>query len=264
MTASVLDGAAMAREFLPGCSRASLRSRSAASAGSGDGARRRQSRFARLHAQQGASVRGDGTARGDARAARDVRGNRGARESRGAQREPGDPRHHRPASAAAAASNAQRVLQSIAIEKDVDGFNWCNLGALVDGRMRLAPCTPLGVMKMLERAGIAIEGRHAVVIGRSSIVGKPMALMLIARGATVTVCNSKTPDLGMPHAGSGHPRRRRGPRAARHRRHGEAGRVVIDVGINAAPKASSWATSITSAVREIAARSAPCPAASAA
>ena len=92
--------------------------------------------------------------------------------------------------------DAQRVLQSIALEKDVDGFNWSNLGALVDGHPRLVPCTPLGVMKMLDHAGIEVEGRHAVVIGRSSIVGKPLALMLIARGATVTVCNSKTPDLG--------------------------------------------------------------------
>lgn len=92
--------------------------------------------------------------------------------------------------------DAQSILQSIAIDKDVDGFNWTNLGAIVDGHPRLAPCTPLGVMSMLERAGIVIEGRHAVVIGRSSIVGKPLALMLIARGATVTVCNSKTPDLG--------------------------------------------------------------------
>jgi methylenetetrahydrofolate dehydrogenase (NADP+)/methenyltetrahydrofolate cyclohydrolase len=91
--------------------------------------------------------------------------------------------------------DSQRVLQSIALEKDVDGFNWSNLGALVDGHPRLVPCTPLGVMRMLDHVGIELEGRHAVVIGRSSIVGKPMALLLIARGATVTVCNSKTPDL---------------------------------------------------------------------
>jgi methylenetetrahydrofolate dehydrogenase (NADP+)/methenyltetrahydrofolate cyclohydrolase len=93
------------------------------------------------------------------------------------------------------AIDAKRVLQSIAIGKDVDGFNWANLGALVDGHSALAPCTPLGVVAMLERGGIAIEGRHAVVIGRSSIVGKPLALMLINRGATVTVCNSKTREL---------------------------------------------------------------------
>jgi methylenetetrahydrofolate dehydrogenase (NADP+) / methenyltetrahydrofolate cyclohydrolase len=92
--------------------------------------------------------------------------------------------------------DSQRVLQSIALEKDVDGFNWTNLGAIVDGKLQLAPCTPLAVMNMLERSGTAIEGRHAVVIGRSSIVGKPLALMLIARGATLTVCNSKTIDLG--------------------------------------------------------------------
>ena len=91
--------------------------------------------------------------------------------------------------------DSQRILQSIAVAKDVDGFNWANLGALVDGHPRLAPCTPLGVMHMLDRAGVAVEGRHAVVIGRSSIVGKPLALMLIARGATVTVCNTRTRDL---------------------------------------------------------------------
>lgn len=93
------------------------------------------------------------------------------------------------------AIDARCVLQSIALEKDVDGFNWSNLGALVDGHPQLVPCTPLGVMRMLDHAGIELEGRHAVVIGRSSIVGKPMALLLISRDATVTVCNSKTPDL---------------------------------------------------------------------
>jgi methylenetetrahydrofolate dehydrogenase (NADP+)/methenyltetrahydrofolate cyclohydrolase len=93
------------------------------------------------------------------------------------------------------AVDAARVTQSIAVEKDVDGFNWSNLGALVDGHPQLVPCTPLGVMQMLDHAGVPLEGRHAVVIGRSSIVGKPMALLLIARGATVTVCNSKTRDL---------------------------------------------------------------------
>jgi methylenetetrahydrofolate dehydrogenase (NADP+)/methenyltetrahydrofolate cyclohydrolase len=91
--------------------------------------------------------------------------------------------------------NAERILQSITADKDVDGFNWTNLGAMVAGHTLLAPCTPLGVMTMLDREGIALEGRNAVVIGRSVIVGKPLALMLIARGATVTVCNSKTRDL---------------------------------------------------------------------
>jgi methylenetetrahydrofolate dehydrogenase (NADP+)/methenyltetrahydrofolate cyclohydrolase len=70
-----------------------------------------------------------------------------------------------------------------------------NLGAMVAGRTLLAPCTPLGVMTMLDHARVPIEGRSAVVVGRSAIVGKPLALMLIARGATVSVCSSKTPDL---------------------------------------------------------------------
>jgi methylenetetrahydrofolate dehydrogenase (NADP+)/methenyltetrahydrofolate cyclohydrolase len=131
--------------------------------------------------------------------------------------------------------DSRRVLQSIAVEKDVDGFNWSNLGALVDGHMRLAPCTPLGVMHMLDHAGIAIEGRHAVVIGRSSIVGKPLALLLIARGATVTVCNSRTPALGdftrsadILVAAAGRARLVTGDMV-------KAGAVVIDVGINRLP-----------------------------
>lgn len=91
--------------------------------------------------------------------------------------------------------DAERIQQAIAVDKDVDGFGWRHLGALVAGRPIYTPCTPLGVMAMLDYAGIAIEGRRAVVVGRSVIVGKPMALLLISRGATVTVCNSKTPDL---------------------------------------------------------------------
>ena len=132
----------------------------------------------------------------------------------------------------------QRILQSIAVEKDVDGFNWANLGAIVDGHPRLAPCTPLGVMAMLDRAGIAIEGRNAVVIGRSSIVGKPLALMLIARGATVTVCHSKTRDL------AAHTRSADILVAAVGRAHlvtadmVKPGATVIDVGINRLPDGS--------------------------
>ncbi len=91
--------------------------------------------------------------------------------------------------------NSGRILQAIAPAKDVDGFNWVNLGAMVAGHTLLAPCTPLGVMTMLDYARVPIEGRSAVVVGRSAIVGKPLALMLIARGATVSVCSSKTADL---------------------------------------------------------------------
>jgi methylenetetrahydrofolate dehydrogenase (NADP+) / methenyltetrahydrofolate cyclohydrolase len=91
--------------------------------------------------------------------------------------------------------DAGQVAQVIAPAKDVDGLTWASLGALVGGRPGFEPCTPGGVIVLLERAGIALEGRHAVVVGRSAIVGKPMALMLIARGATVTVCHTRTRDL---------------------------------------------------------------------
>jgi methylenetetrahydrofolate dehydrogenase (NADP+)/methenyltetrahydrofolate cyclohydrolase len=89
----------------------------------------------------------------------------------------------------------QHILQQVAIEKDVDGFNWCNQGALADGHPRFVPCTPLGVVTLLERSDVEIEGRRAVVVGRSSIVGKPLAMLLLARNATVTICHSKTRDL---------------------------------------------------------------------
>jgi methylenetetrahydrofolate dehydrogenase (NADP+) / methenyltetrahydrofolate cyclohydrolase len=88
------------------------------------------------------------------------------------------------------------IIEAIAAEKDVDCFHHANLGALVVGEPTFQPCTPYGVMKMLDHHNIAIEGRHAVVVGRSNIAGKPMALMLINRSATTTVCTSKTRDLG--------------------------------------------------------------------
>ncbi len=87
------------------------------------------------------------------------------------------------------------VIEAISPEKDVDGFHIANMGALVIDESRYPPCTPYGVMKMLEYEGVAIEGKHAVVVGRSNIVGKPQALMLLKAGATVTICHSKTVDL---------------------------------------------------------------------
>ncbi|MEI6300659.1 MAG: bifunctional methylenetetrahydrofolate dehydrogenase/methenyltetrahydrofolate cyclohydrolase FolD [Betaproteobacteria bacterium] len=92
------------------------------------------------------------------------------------------------------ASNA--AVHAIAEAKDVDGFHPQNAGALMLGGPAFLPCTPYGVMKLLEHEGIAISGRHAVVIGRSNIVGKPMAMLLLQAGATVTICHSKTADLG--------------------------------------------------------------------
>ncbi len=90
---------------------------------------------------------------------------------------------------------AQRVFDAISPEKDVDGFHPVNVGKLVQGRAQLMPCTPSGVIEMLVRSEIPIAGTRAVVIGRSEIVGKPMAMLLLQRDATVTVCHSKTPDL---------------------------------------------------------------------
>ena len=92
---------------------------------------------------------------------------------------------------------AERVLGAISPAKDVDGFHPENLGALVAGRPGFVPCTPAGGMMMLEREGVTLAGRHAVVLGRSNIVGKPMALLLLRRDATVTICHSKTQQLSV-------------------------------------------------------------------
>ncbi len=90
---------------------------------------------------------------------------------------------------------ASRVFDAVAPAKDVDGFTPVNVGRMVQGRPALVACTPSGIIELLVREGIAIAGRRACIIGRSDIVGKPMALLLLQRDATVTVCHSKTPDL---------------------------------------------------------------------
>jgi methylenetetrahydrofolate dehydrogenase (NADP+)/methenyltetrahydrofolate cyclohydrolase len=89
----------------------------------------------------------------------------------------------------------QAVFDTIDASKDVDGFGAVSVGLLVQNRPKLVACTPSGVIALLEREGIPIAGRHAVVIGRSDIVGKPMAMLLLHRDATVTICHSKTPNL---------------------------------------------------------------------
>jgi methylenetetrahydrofolate dehydrogenase (NADP+)/methenyltetrahydrofolate cyclohydrolase len=91
--------------------------------------------------------------------------------------------------------DSHKVIEAIAPAKDVDGFNVENAGALMTGKPLFRPCTPYGVMKMFEAHNIALEGANAVVIGRSNIVGKPMAMLLLAAGATVTITHSKTRDL---------------------------------------------------------------------
>ena len=91
--------------------------------------------------------------------------------------------------------DAQKVIEAISPAKDVDGFHIASAGALMTGMPGFWPCTPYGCMKMLESIGYSLKGKHAVVIGRSNIVGKPMALMLLGQNATVTVCHSATQDL---------------------------------------------------------------------
>jgi methylenetetrahydrofolate dehydrogenase (NADP+) / methenyltetrahydrofolate cyclohydrolase len=91
--------------------------------------------------------------------------------------------------------DAQRVIEAISPNKDVDGFHIASAGALMTGMPGFWPCTPYGCMKMLESIAYDLNGKHAVVIGRSNIVGKPMAMMLLQKNATVTICHSATPDL---------------------------------------------------------------------
>jgi methylenetetrahydrofolate dehydrogenase (NADP+)/methenyltetrahydrofolate cyclohydrolase len=92
--------------------------------------------------------------------------------------------------------DAKKVLLAVDPEKDVDGFHPLNVGFLSTMRPRLVPCTPLGCMEILRRSGIGVEGKEAVVVGRSDIVGKPVAMLLSNANATVTVCHSRTADLG--------------------------------------------------------------------
>ena len=128
--------------------------------------------------------------------------------------------------------DAHKVLEAIAPEKDVDGFHVASAGALMTGLPGFWPCTPHGCMKMLEHIGYELRGKHAVVIGRSNIVGKPMALMLLQQNATVTICHSATPDLKL------HTLQADVVVAAVGKRHVltadmvKPGAVVIDVGMN--------------------------------
>jgi methylenetetrahydrofolate dehydrogenase (NADP+)/methenyltetrahydrofolate cyclohydrolase len=128
--------------------------------------------------------------------------------------------------------SAERVLESIACDKDVDGFHIANAGALMVGAPLFKPCTPYGCMKMLESIDYPLRGARAVVIGASNIVGKPMAMLLLQAGATVTICNSKTKDLSAHTkeadvlvVATGKPKMITGNMV-------KPGSVVIDVGIN--------------------------------
>ena len=125
-----------------------------------------------------------------------------------------------------------RVLEAISPKKDVDGFHPYNVGRLVTGNPLFQPCTPYGVMKMLEFTGVELAGKHVVVVGRSNIVGKPVALMCLAKHATVTICHSRTANLieevrraDVVIAAVGRPEMIKGDWI-------KPGAVVIDVGVN--------------------------------
>jgi methylenetetrahydrofolate dehydrogenase (NADP+)/methenyltetrahydrofolate cyclohydrolase len=128
--------------------------------------------------------------------------------------------------------NTHKVIEAIAAEKDVDGFHISNAGLLMTGQPLFRPCTPYGVMKLLESEKVPLRGAEAVVVGASNIVGKPMAMLLLAAGATVTVCNSKTRDLAahtrradVVVVATGRPRMITGDML-------KTGSIVIDVGIH--------------------------------
>ena len=127
------------------------------------------------------------------------------------------------------------IIEAIHPDKDVDGFHYANMGALVIDESRYPPCTPYGVMKMLEYEGISIEGKHVVIVGRSNIVGKPQAMLMLKAGGTVTVCHSKTRDItkftrdaDILVAAVGRPCMITGSMI-------KPGAIVIDVGINRLP-----------------------------
>jgi methylenetetrahydrofolate dehydrogenase (NADP+) / methenyltetrahydrofolate cyclohydrolase len=124
------------------------------------------------------------------------------------------------------------VLEDVDSAKDVDGFTFANIGRLVENQPLFVPCTPAGILELLDREGIVIQGQQAVVVGRSEIVGKPVSLLLLHRHATVTICHSRTHDLASETrradilvAAAGRPRLITGEMV-------KPGAVVIDVGIN--------------------------------
>jgi methylenetetrahydrofolate dehydrogenase (NADP+)/methenyltetrahydrofolate cyclohydrolase len=131
--------------------------------------------------------------------------------------------------------DTDRILEAVSPEKDVDGFHPMNQGRLLSGREGFKPCTPLGIMRMLESVGCDPKGKNAVVVGRSNIVGKPIALMLLARHATVTICHSRTSDLATEVGRADIVVAAIGKASAIRGEWIKPGAVVIDVGINRLP-----------------------------
>lgn len=155
--------------------------------------------------------------------------------------------------------DSEAVLDAITAEKDVDGFRAENVGALMQGQPCFIPCTPYGAMKFFEDAGISLKAKEAVVVGRSNIVGKPMAMLLMHAGATVTVCHSQTRDLkghclraDILVAAIGKPKMITGDMI-------KPGAVVIDVGINRLPDGKLCGDVDFEAAKEVASYITPVP-----
>ena len=152
-----------------------------------------------------------------------------------------------------------RVIEAISPDKDVDGFHPVNAGRLLVGRSGFIPCTPYGIMKLLDHEQVDLKGKHAVVVGRSNIVGKPVAILLLARHATVTICHSRTKDLpgvvrsaDVVIAAVGKAGMIRGSWI-------KPGAVVIDVGINRLPDGKLAGDVAFDEAREVAGRITPVP-----
>ena len=155
--------------------------------------------------------------------------------------------------------NSEAVLEAISPEKDVDGFHAENVGALMQGNPRFIPCTPYGVMKMLESANVPLKGAEVVIVGRSNIVGKPLAMLLLAKSCTVTICHSQSKDLTF------HTRRADILVAAVGRAKMitgdmiKPGATVIDVGINRTPEGKLCGDVDFESAKEVAGAITPVP-----
>jgi methylenetetrahydrofolate dehydrogenase (NADP+)/methenyltetrahydrofolate cyclohydrolase len=155
--------------------------------------------------------------------------------------------------------DAGRILSAVSPAKDVDGFHAVNLGALLLGRPGFVPGTPAGVMRLLEHAGVTLAGRHAVIVGRSTIVGKPLALLLLQKDATVTICHSKTRDLAATTRQADILVAAVGRAKLITAEMVKPGACVIDVGINRLPDGKLAGDVDFSAVKEIAGSITPVP-----
>jgi methylenetetrahydrofolate dehydrogenase (NADP+) / methenyltetrahydrofolate cyclohydrolase len=150
--------------------------------------------------------------------------------------------------------DSERVLRGVDPAKDVDGFHPENVGLLVQKRPRFVACTPAGIMEMLRRSDIAVSGRRAVVVGRSDIVGKPMALLLMHADATVTVCHSRTRDLGAVTREADILVAAIGRAGLLRAEHVREGAVVVDVGMNRVTTAEAARDLLEPARQEVFAR----------